>query len=411
MVLLLFVPFILVEYGFSSSLTSSVEWSGEVYWAGPQRSMSALKLQAAFFDATPIEKVEFLHNTITLPAALSTGFELKLYDFLIEPHSFSEICDKFHLEDRAAEALMTTLIGSNFLVQDPTTKLISLANDFEDDQDGGRFENIVTFLKLFMTRELYYLTESAQANEPIGLRAIFGSDVHDLYALRSTNPSLAKVWDVWMDGGNPNLERDMRPLFDELPNTSEVQVLDICGNDGSNAMRLAKAQLEAQFVMADLPGQVAKATHSFANAGLQGRIHGLSVDLSMDQIDFGTERFHAAYMLHAVSVFDFPTVKKIFRSVYAALRPGGHFMFDTVTGMQPGTFRANYINMLPIYFLTTATPTHLVKHYPDFVRALTEIGFRDLRLFGEGVEITPSDEIFYKFDSFAWRQLYLQVKK
>jgi SAM-dependent methyltransferase len=355
--------------------------------------------------ASPQEKVEFLINSASILPTLATALETGIFEVFDKPCSFDEFMTLLNIPERGAEVLLQNLVGANMVSQDPSSGLLSLVRP-----DVRPLYPQIMSWKLVFERQFFYLTESIEKDEPIGLRETVGKDVHDLYRARSHNATtMSNAWDEMMNQVNIHFERDLEPLFHTVG--KQFEVLDVCGNAGSNAIRVAKQYTDARVTMTDLPGQCDKAEVNFARAGLATRIDTLPRDMLMPPLHFGSNAFDVVYMVHAVSIFNYETLGQIFRAVFTALRTGGHFMFDTVTGLARGQFRSNYINSLPVYFVASATSTHRIKFYPQLVELLQAIGFDSIQLYAAGKPVKPTQETFEMYDSFVDRQLYIMAAK
>jgi len=384
------------------------EFDRATYWSGPTPSADGLALEKAFLQATAKNKLEFLYMTSAILPAIVTGYELKLFQILAEADlSFDEVQVALNISERSAEALLVTLVGSNIIEQNQVTGRLSLSDVYMLSNNG----RILSLLfKFFFQKQFFYYTESTVADEPIGLRKAFNTDAHDLYAFRSSDPKLASIWDPAMDIFNGNIERDLQIIFDRMGET--IHVLDVCGNEGNNAMRIARVHPHAKFTVADLPGQVQRAAQNFMKAGLADRIDTTPVDwLKPSESHLGNEIAEGVYMLHAVSIFNYAQLDTIFRAVMTALRPGGIFMFDTVTVLPKGKFRSDYINVMDVYFVSSATSTHRAKYLDELRPLLIKIGFQSIELAAQGQIVSENDPSLSNFDSFMWRQLYLIAKK
>lgn len=393
---------------FSSLLANSVRYDIETYWSGKENKPDGVALEAAFLKATPEVRVEFLMSTSSILTAMATGYELKLFEFLeTEPKSFAQIKLALNISERTTEALLVTLVGANMIDQDALDGKLKLASK---KLHAPYLRAYCLLFKYVLQRQFFYYTESTLTNAPVGLRRVAGTQVHDLYALRASDSALQSIWDPVMDYVNGILEVDLQIIFDRLG--ERIHVLDVCGNEGTNAMRIARAHPLTKFVMADLPGQVKVAKGHFEEEGLDQRIDTIAVDwlASADQ-PFGEHTFDAVYMLHAVSIFDYRTLEFIFQTVIDALRPGGIFMFDTVTVLPKYQFRRNYINMMDVYFVASATPTHRAKYFDEIHPLLQKVGFQSIQLAVNGKVVSRDDPILANVDSFLWRQLYVVATK
>jgi len=224
-------------------------------------------------------------------------------------------------------------------------------------------------------RQFYYLAESVQAGRAVGLTAVLG-DFDSLYEARAAIPEVAKYWDPWMQLHNINLETKVAPMFTLLQSSDRIDVLDWCGNTGGNAIRIARAYVNAHITVLDLPAQCAKADVAIAAAGLQTRIQTLPRDLLELPLSLGSSLYDAVYMIHTIREWSYESLARFFRAVFVALRSGGVVLIDMLSGHQHGHYEPNIFLPGPAYFLASASHEQHDKYYGDVMNILVTAGFR-----------------------------------
>merc|ERR1711998_263606 len=171
--------------------------------------------------------------------------------------------------------------------------------------------------------------ESVREGQAVGMSSVFGQGTPSLYHARATHPEIARWWDPWMDSFND--ASAIRQRLSRLchfkrqePQTKGLcqlsgRVLEWCGNDGKNAIRLAQLDETLNITLIDLPQQVAKANQRIAEAGLQERITTLGVDL-MDTAFRLNEEYDGVTMIHTIREWSHASLRRFFGLIHIALK-------------------------------------------------------------------------------------------
>jgi len=122
----------------------------------------------------------------------------------------------------------------------------------------------------------FYLEESIQRGEAMGLKRVFG-DWETIYpALPDFPESARKSWLEWDHFYSDAAFPDALPLvFERKPR----KLLDVGGNTGKWAIQCAQHCADVSVTILDLPGVVALAQTSIREHGLQERISTTGIDL------------------------------------------------------------------------------------------------------------------------------------
>jgi SAM-dependent methyltransferase len=270
-------------------------------------------------------------------------------------------------------------------------------NLYSKSDADSNFETEVMGKSMSLQRQLFYTADSVREGRAVGLTKVLGN-YESLYEARADIPELAQAWDPWMDLRSTHLAERLSFIY-KTPSvvarsgsnskSFNGRVLDWCGNDGKNAIRLAKSDPTMQLTVLDLPAQVAKAAAYIEEAGLSNQIDTKGVDL-LDGDPTFEHKYDAVLMIHMLSEWPNKDVARFLKIVKSILKPGGfvvlfdlynHHPVGDFTGYRPDPL--NPIGWFPIYMLTSASHTSYPKTQDELAGMLKEAGYPTVTSFGK----------------------------
>eukprot|EP00854_Cymbomonas_tetramitiformis_P025016 gene25016-30512_t len=232
----------------------------------------------------------------------------------------------------------------------------------------------VYFFHEIAHRQLFYLAESCMTDQPVGLQTVNG--VEDIYKARVNNPSLEK-WQRMMDTHSETIIKNV-VRSGLIPYTKYKKVLDVCGNQGANALYIHSYYPHLEIVIHDLPSVLPVASKRITAGGLSEKISVYGKDLDELDIHTSPKGFDLIQMLHCSSEWplaDLTSRCKILRESLAA--EGELVMLTASTFDTDGKERKKYRNaILRMPYFMACTKSNAGMHsFEGYSKALYAAGF------------------------------------
>lgn len=355
------------------------------------------RLEQSYLDAPLADRLKLMEETFTSLPAIAAAFRLKLWEAIPADSgaTFEEVVQRTMTSSKGMDVLLQALINLGAITYNKTSK--RFYNEYTRTAANAKFETEVMGKSFAMQRQLFYTAESVREGRAVGLSNVFGN-YESIYEARADIPELAQAWDPWMDLRSTKLAERFSFIY-KLPSVvarggsdSKLfngRVLDWCGNDGKNAIRLARSDPTMRLTVLDLPAQVTKAAAAIKEAGLSSQIDTKGVDL-LDGDPTFEHRYDAVFMIHMLSEWPKKDVARFFKIIKSILNPGGVVVLFSLYKHHPvGDFTDVHPDALsekgwfPLYMLTSASHTSFPKTHDQLGGMLTEAGFVDVARYAD----------------------------
>ena len=171
---------------------------------------------------------------------------------------------------------------------------------------------------------LFYLDESIEKQKPAGLK-VFG-DYETIYAGLSKLPEKAKK--SWFEFdhyySDTAFDEALEIIFghDAHPDKNCKNLLDVGGNTGRFALKVAEFNKDAKITILDHEGQLKIAKENAKNAGFGDRIDGFAMNLLDHSIEF-PKNFDAVWLSQFLDCFPPEDIIQLLRRAKNALSENG----------------------------------------------------------------------------------------
>lgn len=343
------------------------------------------------------DKLDFARDYFHIYPAMVAAYRLNFWDAIPVDGgvTFDEIVQRTNSSAKGIDALLDVMVPLGAVKYDNITE--KFYNEYKritpfDDA----FKVDALGWSVSTQRQFYYLADSIREGRAVGLTKVLG-DYESLYEARAEIPEVAKDWDPWMDAFNSLLVQEIQFVY-EMPTVVlrigegsknfNGRMLDWCGNDGTNAIRLAKMDPTMQLTVLDLPSQVAKAAELAAAAGLQEQIDTMGVDLFDDNITF-EHSYDAVLMNHMNHEWSKENLARFFGMIYPILNPGGLIIVQNdrkhPVGSGYESDRPVQSTIYPLYFVSSAAHDMYPKTNDDLISMVRDVGFVDVEEIPSGM--------------------------
>jgi hypothetical protein len=255
---------------------------------------------------------------------------------------------------RSEDGLWNIARAGQYLLDDPMTRV-----NFD-------FTNDVCYQGLFK------LDEAIETGKPAGL-STFGEWPTIYEGLMRLPPRALESWlsfdHFYSDNSFPQA---LREVFSKKP----AKLLDVGGNTGKWALACLRHDAEVRVTIADLPGQLDKATANMEAAGVAARFTAHPMDL-LDPTQPLPPGHDAIWMSQFLDCFSEEQVVTILKRVREALAPGGSaWIMETVWDRQEHEAGALCLQMTSLYFTVMANGNSKMFNWADLSRLVESSGMR-----------------------------------
>lgn len=171
-----------------------------------------------------------------------------------------------------------------------------------------------------------HLTESVKTGKNMGLARVYGEKFTSLYHARVEVPELV----AWSDFMDLSTTITTGPLLSQLSGMyDKVSVLlDVCGNEGINAIKLAHHYPKLRITVHDLPGVINDPERGtrlrIKEAGLEDRLSVFAKDLTDGgAVGWPQRQFDMVQLLHCVNEWSLEELRSRLAELTGVLVPGG----------------------------------------------------------------------------------------
>ena len=214
---------------------------------------------------------------------------------------------------------------------------------------------------------LHRLGEAIDDGSPAGLKTL--GDWETIYAGLADLPEPAHA--SWLRFDHFHSDSVFPRLLPRVFERAPARVLDVGGNTGRWALSCCAFDPSVEVTILDLPGQLADAADAAVEAGFEGRIHGVPIDLLDPEAAF-PEGFDAVWVSQVLVCFDLDQIEHILRRAAAAVAPGGSvWILDNYWDRQRHPAARYALHGTSLYFTALANGTSRV-YRADHVRRRVE---------------------------------------
>ena len=218
---------------------------------------------------------------------------------------------------------------------------------------------------------MFLLDEALATGKPAGLRVF--SDAETIYDCITELPEDAQ--NSWYAFDHFYSDRAFRDAVGIVFGTPVTSLMDVGGNTGRWAMCCLKHDDEVEIVIADLPGQLAKAREKFTGTPFADRVRYQEVDLLTGQIDWSA-RFDVIWMSQFLDCFSEEQIARILGCLRPALTAGGRvFIMETFVDRQRFDAATYSLNAISLYFTAMANGSSRMYRCETVERILHEQGY------------------------------------
>jgi len=351
-------------------------------------------LMATYTESPIRDRLQLIQQLFPVAPAMVAAFRLKLWDAIPTPSgaTFDEIVRWTNTTEKGMDVLLEAMLNLGTVSYNKDTKRFHneyLKDSSSNDGDDAEWKTQALMESVAMQRQLYYLADSVREGRAVGLTEVLG-DYESIYEARADLPDVARDWDPWMDSHNGDIAQRMAFIY-QLPSvvarigenstSFKGHVLDWCGNDGKNAIKLAKNDPTMRLTVLDLPAQVAKAAHNIEAASLQDQIDTKGVDLLVHEKIVFEHRYDAVFMIHMIREWTDADLTRFVETAHSNLNPGGVLViFPFALERHLGDFDHYTPNLAvnsfhSLYMLASAAHTSYPKFVQETKTMLGAVGF------------------------------------
>lgn len=219
-------------------------------------------------------------------------------------------------------------------------------------------------------RAFAHLDESLQQSRPAGLRSL--GDWPTFYEGLAALPQ--RVRQSWLTFDHYYSDLAFPAALPLVFADRPKRLLDVGGNTGKWALACARFDPQVQVTIADLPQQLELARPAIRQAGLDGRIEFLTLDLLDPAIEF-PQGFDTIWMSQFLDCFSEEQVVGILRRAAEAMTAQSRLhILELFWDRQPNETAAFCLQQTSLYFACIANGNSQMYHSADVLRCVQASG-------------------------------------
>jgi hypothetical protein len=337
------------------------------------------------------ERFELIVNGPALFNAVVAGLELGVFAFLSKCNtaSFNEIAQYTDLNPDKLRPLMQALCATE-LIEKQADKYINSAVAEEllvSDGDDSWRKILLGWQKIYYPAFAHMTQALRDGNNLIALSAFEGTEptlyqrlAHDQYSQK-----------IFHDAMSAFTLRSISGLIDSPEFASVNHLLDVGGNDGTTASRLAQRYPNMNITIFDL-ACVTEVAESSLNSDVQARIHLHSGDLFKDAFPRHAD---AILFSHVLEIFSEQQILLLLAKAFEALPSGGK-IFIYGYNVSDDERRGLYSARLSLYLNVLASGQGMAYPAKDWEHWLAQVGF---------VRVKTTTDLPYEHGlTFGWKE-------
>ncbi len=321
-------------------------------------------------DELDFEQLVLIMGGHTAFQILWAGVKLGVFEALSKSGGMTnaEIGQATRLEPRPLRILLTGLTSLRLILKDGEVYrnsevvekvLVSTSPDNWVDVLG--WQNYIVY-----PGEMDFV-ESLTTNSNVGLRRFPGNEPN-LYARLAHDPKLEKIFQDAMSSLSNSANTY---LADQVDLRGVRHLVDAGGGDGTNAIRLARANPHLKVTIFDAPTVCKIAEKNIEAAGLSGRVDTHPGDFFVK--DFPKD-IDCILFAHMLTIWSPEKDTALLRRAYDALPEGGQVIIFNMMGWDDETGPMTTALGSP-YFLSIATGEGMLYTWKEFESFLAGAGF------------------------------------
>ena len=325
-------------------------------------------------DELDFERLVIIMGGHTAFQLLWAGVQLDVFAALSETPGItkSELSKKTNLEARPLRILMTGLTALKLVIKDGESyrnsaivEKILVPSSPENWVDVLGWQNYIVY-----PGEVDFV-ESLKQNRSVGLQRFPGNE-NNLYSRLAHDPFLEKVFQDSMS----SLSSSANTYLATQTDLSKVHhLVDAGGGDGTNAIRLARANPHLKVTIFDAPTVCKIAERNIAESGLSGRVNTHPGDFFVKDFPQGIDCILFAHML---TIWSPEKDTALLKRAYDALPEGGQVIIFNMIGWDDETGPMTTALGSP-YFLSIATGEGMLYTWKEYESFLSAAGFKQTK--------------------------------
>jgi len=282
-----------------------------------------------------------------------------------------EIADSCKLNDYSARILLEAGVETGVLIYDADAKKYYISKTgflLINDEVTRRNMN---FINDVCYKGLFYLDESIETQKPAGLKVFGNWDT--IYAGLSQLPEqVKKSWFEFDHYYSDTAFEEALEIIFAKKNCKKL--LDVGGNTGRFALKVAEFSNDAKITILDHEGQLKVAKENAKNAGYGDRIDGFAMNLLDHSVDF-PKNFDAVWLSQFLDCFPPEDIIQLLRRGKNALAPNGllYVMEPYVDNQKHPQAKLSLVGT-SLYFTAMANGTSRMYHCSEMLNYAREAG-------------------------------------
>jgi len=228
-----------------------------------------------------------------------------------------------------------------------------------------------------------HLTEAVRTGRAVGLHKAFGSKYKSLYHARTEVPELV-AWTDMMNSVSAVAINTIMGRCDRLLSQAK-RMLDFCGNEGQNAMTLARNYPGMQITVHDLPAVIENPERGTAarirDAGLDKQISVFPWDLTTRPFEPPRSDYDLVMLMNCVNEWRREELDRNLRALLGALRPGGTLVIFGSFSSRSRVLATDIYSvwLAAPYFVAATQDGGQLYDYEELEEAASAAGYADVR--------------------------------
>ena len=329
---------------------------------------------AAMKDELSFEELVLIMGGHTAFQLLWAGVQLGVFEALSETPGMSkeDIGVKTNLESRPLRILLTGLTALRMIIKEGTSYRNSgVVEKMLVSKSPENWVEVLGWQNYIVYPGEMDFVESLKQNSNVGLRRFPGNE-NNLYARLSHDPFLEKTFQDSMSSLSTSANTY---LADQVDLSGVKHLVDAGGGDGTNAIRLARANPHLKVTIFDAPTVCERAEKNIGQAGLVGRVDTHPGDFFVRDFPAGIDCILFAHML---TIWSPEKDTALLRRAYEALPSGGQVIIFNMMGWDDETGPMTTALGSP-YFLSIATGEGMLYTWKELESFLSAAGFRQAK--------------------------------
>ncbi len=321
-------------------------------------------------DELDFEQLVLIMGGHTAFQLLWAGVQLGVFDSLSKSEGMTraEIADATSLEPRPLRILLTGLTALKLVLKEgeayrnsAAVEKVLVSTKPDNWVDVLGWQNYIVY-----PGEMDFV-ESLRTNSNVGLKRFPGNE-NNLYARLAHDPKLEKVFQDAMS----SLSNTANSYLAGQVDLSGINhLVDAGGGNGTNGIRLARANPHLKVTIFDAPTVCKIAEKNIEAAGLAGRVDTYPGDFF--QRDFPKD-IDCILFAHMLTIWSPEKDTALLKRAYDALPEGGQVIIFNMMGRDDETGPMTTALGSP-YFLSIATGEGMLYTWKEFESFLAEAGF------------------------------------